>query len=187
MEKKQVFCLSVLGKPVTKKRARIFRNGGRVTPDMWYENMLGDAFVEAYPDADPIGHSFCHPNIDPDEWEWELKGSREGEKKVRGIDRLLPKVRIFMIFYFDSGKLGDADNYMKAVKDGLKGYAWIDDRQVKFAPPWVILDPDEESRVDILITGNYDERNDKLFQFIRSIMKTKAKVVDLREEYGYFD
>jgi len=179
MEKKQVFCLSVLGKPVTKKRARIFKNGGRITPDKWYETMLGDAFVEAYPEADPIGHSFCIPNPDPDEWEWEL---RKGVK-----DKMLPKVRIFMIFYFDSGKLGDADNYMKAVKDGLKGYAWIDDRQVKFAPPWVILDPDEESRVDILITGNYDEKNDKLFQFVRGVMKNRGKVVDLREEYGYFD
>lgn len=174
-EKKQVFCLSILGKPVTKKRARVFRNGGRITPDLWYEEMVQDAFVEAYPEALPIGHSFCHPNPDPDEYEWEL---RKGVK-----DKQLPKIRMFCIFYFDSGKIGDADNYLKSVKDALKGFAWIDDRQVKFSPPWIILDPDEVPRVDIIITSHYDERKDNILKATKNFIKKHAIEVDLTEEY----
>lgn len=175
MEEKQTFCLSILGRPVTKKRARVFKNGGRITPDLWYEEMIQDAFVEAYPEANPIGHSFCEPNPDPDEYEWVV---RDGVK-----DKNLPKVRMFAIFYFSGGKLGDADNYLKSIKDALNGYAWVDDKQVKFSPPWVILDPDEVDRVDILINSHYDEKKDKFLQKVQGIISKRKIEVDLTEDY----
>lgn len=174
MEAKQEFCFTVLGKPETKKRPRIFRNGGRITPSIWYEEMVQEAFVEAYPDSKPIGWSLCYDNENPDEYQWEfIKGTK---------DKNIPKVKLRCIVYVSSGKIGDLDNYIKSISDALNDYAFVDDRQIKSVQSYLILDPDEEDRVEILVTV-YDQRKDKFLKALRSYFRKKSKIIDFREDY----
>lgn len=182
--------MSIMGKPLTKKRARTgvgVTKAGKpfrwaTTPDSWYEDYIRAAFRKAYPGAKPIGWSLCEDNPNMDEYDWVLK------KGVRDVD--LPPVELDIIFYFEGGKVGDLDNYIKAVKDALNQYAWIDDRQVHHYKPFLVvgkdfidigLDP-EPTRVDVYIRP-YNPWKNKVLTALRKLFASKAIVVDMYDKY----
>lgn len=189
--------MSIMGKPMTKKRVRfgfgIRKNDtkrgkkgsiyqAKYTPDNWYEDYIREAFRALYPGAKPIGWSLCEDNPDMDAYDWVLK------KGVR--DKDLPSVELDIVFYFESGKVGDLDNYIKAIKDALNQYAWIDDRQVHHYKPYLVVENDfvsegydpEPTRVDIYIR-NFNLWENKVFLLLRKFMKKHARIYD---NYDYY-
>lgn len=177
---------------MTKKRPRIIggqaKDGhiytAKFTPDSWYEDMVREAFDKAYPSAKPIGWSCCTNKKIPKKHRWiKRKGVR---------DYQLPSVEMIFMFYFEGGKIGDLDNYIKAIKDALSKYAYVDDRQVKHYMPYLVTPHDmegcgidydaEPTRVDIIVR-NYSLAKDKYFLKLRRFFKKHAKVIDLTDEY----
>lgn len=182
-----MFCLTVLGNPVTKKRARIFGKA-RFTPDIWYEEMVAEAFSNVYPDSEPYGSEFAY---------YTPKGKVKLKKGYSDSD--LPKLEVWLMFYCRGGKVGDCDNYIKSILDALNELAWVDDRQIKHIKPYV-FDLDEEEnkyllkhdekelserprieRVDILVKSFNSDSNQ--IKAMRNIFDKYRNVVDLTVEY----
>jgi Holliday junction resolvase RusA-like endonuclease len=63
------------------------------------------------------------------------------------IGDLYVEVRV----YFSKRNHGDLDNYVKCL-DGLNKVAWNDDKQIKEIHAFLIIDKQEEERMEILIS-----------------------------------
>jgi hypothetical protein len=193
------FSLTVLGQPKTKKRARtgtgISKNGKRFrwsyTDDSWYEEMIQRAFIDKYPDAEPIGSECAIFDDLKNEWKLDTK---------HYSDMDLPKLEMDCIFYCHGGKVGDEDNYLKIVKDALNGFAYVDDRQVKTSMPFVVslddpdykgwLEHDEDcfnncrvqERLDVLIRP-FNPQCDKLLALRRFFERNNKSAYDYLARY----
>lgn len=173
------WCFSVIGKPLSKKRVRFAGRFSRFTDNEWYERMVADAFHRAFPSMKPIGHEF-----------YNVSERRKKNGDVVPVYRLkkeysrqdVPTVRPYMFFYFNNGQIGDSDNYVKIVQDALNKVAYVDDFQVCVPTPYIIVNPDEVERVDILITM-YDQSADKHLLRLQEFMADRAKVIDIYDEY----
>ncbi len=167
------FCFTVIGKPVTKKRARI--TTGRFTENSWYEKMIEDAFKLAYPNSKPIGHEFYEIG------KRKFKGKEKYVIKLRkGIkDEDLPSIKFYMIVYVNEGKVGDVDNYQKIVLDGLNTVMYMDDRMIRALHGHVIFDEYEEERIEVLAIKSENMNIEKLKDFIDN----HSKVIDIYDNY----
>lgn len=111
---------TIPGQPVAKGRAKFARRGAHVvayTPEKTanYENLVKIAATEAMagrePSAAPIGLAInLHMQI-PASWSNKRRASAAGGQIC-------------------ATKKPDADNILKAIKDGCNGIAWRDDAQV---------------------------------------------------------
>lgn len=185
-----MFCLSVLGQPVTKKRARTgvgtAKDGHQfrwaVTPDQSYEEMIALAFQTKYSKALPIGYEFC------DRRYYKKTDTYKYYVKKQYSDMDLPKLELIIIFYIQGGKVGDLDNYIKAIKDALNGLAFVDDRQFKHYVPYLISldDPVYEDFLahDEVALNNCDtlERVDFIIREFKPIPKQLVKLREFFEK-----
>lgn len=174
---KDYWCFSILGRPLTKKRARIFNNTA-VTPDSWYEKMIKDAFHQLYPDMLPIGHEY----YDISERNYKGKPKKYYRMKKGYTELDLPTMRLYIVIYINDGKIGDDDNYVKAILDALNRTLYMDDRMVKVPTPYIIVDPYEDERVDIFAVM-YNQNEDKHLQKIRSFISNHKKEIDIYDDY----
>lgn len=174
---KDYWCFSVIGKPLTKKRPRIFNNTA-VTPDSWYEKMIKDAFHQMYPDMKPIGHEYYDISIR--KFKGRPKEYYRMKKQYSESD--LPKIRLYIIIYINDGKTGDDDNYVKAIQDALNRTLYMDDRMVKVPTPYIIIDPYEVERVDILAI-KYEQSEDKLLPKLQRFLKSHKREIDIYDDY----
>ena len=174
---KDFWCFSIMGKPLTKKRPRIFNNTA-VTPDSWYEKMIRDAFHRLYPNMLPIGHEYY--NVSERMYKGKLKKYYRMKKGYTDAD--LPTIRLFIMIYINGGKLGDDDNYAKAILDALNKTLYMDDRMVKVPTPYIIIDKYEPERVDVLAVM-YNQQTDKKLKLIQKFMDNHAKEIDIYDDY----
>ena len=174
---KDFWCFSILGKPLTKKRPRIFNNTA-FTDDSWYEKMIKDAFHQIYPDMLPIGHEY----YDISERNYKGKPKKYYRMKKGYTELDLPTIRLYIVIYINGGKLGDDDNYVKAICDALNRTLYMDDRMVKVPTPYVIVDEYEVERVDILAV-KYEQHKDKHLKKIQNFMELHKKEIDIYDDY----
>lgn len=176
---KDYWCFSVIGKPVTKKRPRIFNN--RVfTENSWYEDMIKDSFYRLYPDFKPIGFEYYDVSVR------QYKGVDKSYYKLKkGYTELdLPTIRLFIFVYINDGKIGDDDNYVKIVSDALNKTLYMDDRMVKVPTPYIVVDKDEQERVDVLAI-KYKQNKDKTFKKLKDFIMSNKLSIDIYDEYEY--
>lgn len=149
------------------------------TENEWYEAMIADAFHQAFPGVKPYGAEL---------YDVTTRTKRNGEvvevyTLKRGYTRAdVPMIRPYMFFYFNSGTIGDSDNYVKIVQDALNKVAYVDDFQVRVPTPYVVVDPDVVERVDILLVP-YDPDTDKHFLKVKDFVSIHAEVMDLYDDY----
>lgn len=175
------WCFSVIGKPLSKKRVRFAGRFSRFTDNEWYEHMIADAFKRAFPQSKPVGCEFY------DVTQRKSKKKNGGYTNVytlkKGYTRSdVPSVRPYFFFYFNSGTIGDADNYVKIVQDALNKIAYVDDFQVKVPTPYVIVDPYEVERVDVLIVP-YNQHNDNHLRKLIHFVSNHIRTIDIYNEY----
>lgn len=174
---KDFWCFSILGKPLTKKRPRIFNNTV-FTDNSWYETMIKDAFHELYPDMLPIGHEY----YDISERNYKGKPKKYYRMKKGYTELDLPTIRLYIVIYINGGKLGDDDNYVKAIMDSLNKTLYMDDRMVKVPTPYVIVDEYEQERVEVLAV-KYEQQKDKHLDKVRSFIENHKKEIDIYDNY----
>lgn len=174
---KDFWSFSVMGRPLTKKRPRIYNNTA-FTEDSWYEHMVKDAFCRLYPDMDPIGHEFY--DISERKYKGKLKKYYKLKKGITELD--LPNIRLFIMVYINEGKAGDDDNYVKAIMDALNKTLYMDDRMVKVPTPYIVVDPYEDERVDVLAV-KYEQCKDKQLFKLKKFMANHSKIIDIYDEY----
>lgn len=174
---KDFWCFSILGKPLTKKRPRVY--GGTVfTEDSWYEKMIRDAFHQLYPDMLPIGYEY----YDISERKYKGKPKKYYRMKKGYTELDLPTIRLYIMVYINDGKIGDDDNYVKAIMDALNKTLYMDDRMVKVPTPYIIVDPYEEERVEVLAV-KYEQDKDKHLQKIRQFISAHKEEIDIYDDY----
>jgi crossover junction endodeoxyribonuclease RusA len=71
--------------------------------------------------------------------------------KSGGCERLSGNVGVEMVVY-RVGKIGDLDNIIKAVCDGMNGICYKDDRQIKkISAEIIVVKREIEERVEVLV------------------------------------
>ena len=161
---KDYWCFSIIGRPLTKKRPRIFNNTA-FTESSWYEKMIKDAFHQLYPDMLPVGHEYYE--ISERKYKGKPKKYYRMKKQYTELD--LPTMRLYIMIYINDGKIGDDDNYVKAILDALNRTLYMDDRMVKVPTPYIVVDPYEVERVDILAIM-YNQREDKHLKKVQNFV-----------------
>lgn len=174
---KDYWCFSIIGKPLTKKRPRIFNNCA-FTEDSWYEAMVKDAFCRMYPNMLPIGNEYY--TISERKYKGKMKKYYRMKKGYTDSD--LPTVRLYIFVYINSGKIGDDDNYVKAILDALNKTLYMDDRMVKTPTPYIIQDKYEQERVEVLAI-KYNQKEDNQLNRLKNFMSNHKKEIDIYDEY----
>lgn len=172
------WCFSVSGKPLSKKRVRFVSRYARFTSNEWYEKMVADAFHRAFPASVPYGSEYYNVSV---------RKTKYGVSKVyhlkKGYSRSdVPLLRPYMFFYFNNGTIGDVDNYVKIVQDALNKVAYVDDFQIRVPTPYIVIDPDEIERVDVLLVP-YNPDKDKHFATLKDFVTENSKYIDIYDEY----
>ena len=150
MAKKRTASFTVIGEPRGKQtRTNIIHRGGgkspfagqrRTTQTIIYENRVLACFQAAYPDWQPITGPV----------QLNIKAQLLIPAGTSKVKRLLMLARKLWPL-----KKPDLSNILKAVEDGLKGAAWLDDKQVCVVV--MMKQYGEQPRVDVVLWEIEDE------------------------------
>jgi Holliday junction resolvase RusA-like endonuclease len=82
---------------------------------------------------------------------YELKMRNCYVEKYEDSEPMTGDLFVEIKVYFNKKNHGDLDNYVKTI-DGLNKVAWIDDKQIKEIHAFLVIDKQEEERMEISIS-----------------------------------